>query len=158
MGKDKLAIIKERIRLHEGWRSKPYRDIKGILTIGYGFNVARPLDREEWGIILPNGLTKEQGEEWLSTVLRRVLLDAMQIPEFTQLDATRQVALIDMVYHMGYKGVMKFKKMRAAIAEGDFKEAARQIMDSQYGRGFARRASENARIVEEGKLDHIERR
>jgi len=53
-----LAFLKAR----EGWRSKPYRDIKGNLTIGHGHLII-PGD----GLSVSSVLTPEQGE----IILRR---------------------------------------------------------------------------------------
>ena len=34
--------LKAQLRAHEGVRDRAYRDTRGILTVGVGFNLARP--------------------------------------------------------------------------------------------------------------------
>jgi GH24 family phage-related lysozyme (muramidase) len=53
---------------------------------------------------------------------------------FNDFSERRQAALIDMIFNLGVKGVMAFRKMRAAIDEGNWNEAAHQVNDSAYWR------------------------
>jgi len=136
---DKLRTIKDMIKKHEGWRSKPYNDTEGILTIGYGFNIAQ-------------GITREEGEALLDIRLKKVFTDAILLDEFIYLDEIRQIVIIDMIYNMGLRGVKKFKNMRKAIKDGDWDRAADEMLDSRWARQVGKRATKLAKIMKEGKL------
>ena len=136
---DKLRIIKDMIKKHEGWRSKPYNDTEGILTIGYGFNIAQ-------------GITREEGEALLDIRLKKVFTDAILLDEFAYLNEVRQIVIIDMIYNMGLQGVKKFKKMRKAIKDGDWEKAADEMLDSRWAKQVGERATELAEIMKTGEL------
>jgi GH24 family phage-related lysozyme (muramidase) len=66
-----------------------------------------------------------------------------------------------MCFNLGAGGLAKFRKMRRAIVEGDWEEAARQVRDSAYWRqlggdppgtddGLEERPEEIARLLREG--------
>ena len=136
---DKLRTIKDMIKRHEGWRSKPYNDTGGILTIGYGFNIAQ-------------GITREEGEALLDIRLKKVFTDAILLDEFAYLNEVRQIVIIDMIYNMGLQGVKKFKKMRKAIKDGDWEKAADEMLDSRWAKQVGERATELAEIMKTGEL------
>ena len=52
-----------------------------------------------------------------------------------------QHILVNMVFQMGAAGVGKFKMMNAAIEDGDFQEASRQMLDSRWARQTPNRAN-----------------
>ena len=132
----------EILEREEGRRSKPYKDSKGILTIGVGWNL------EEHG--LPADV--------IDTLLRRSMDDAEQdarrIPEFANLNGVRKGVLIRMVFQMGLGSVLGFENMRAALDAADYHRAADEMLDSQWYRedtpGRARRESE---IMRKGYYD-----
>jgi lysozyme len=71
---------------------------------------------------------------------------------YNKLNTERQTILISMAYQMGYKGLMDFPKMWAALGQGDWFEASEQAKDSLWYRQTPQRAARHARVLEEGSL------
>ena len=67
------------------------------------------------------------------------------------LDGTRKGVIINMVYQMGLGGVLKFKKMIAAIEEKDYNAAAIEMMDSAWFRQTPNRANRLIETMRTGK-------
>ena len=81
-----------RIEAEEGRRLKPYKDIFGVLTIGFGIN-------------LDQGITPREAE-----ALSRIRLEdnfhriANEWPPYAKQPMGTQVALLDMDYQLGDHG------------------------------------------------------
>jgi len=136
-----LDLAASLIRRHEGWRSRPYRDTEGLLTIGYGFC----LDRIE--------MPRSVGEVWLRHLIEDI--DAalrMHFDWYEGIDGVRQAVLIDMAYNLGVPGLLRFRRMLAALERGDFETAADEMLDSKWAKQVGRRADELARIMRSGDV------
>lgn len=129
------------LRLHEGWRDKAYQDTEGIWTIGYGTNL------QELRI------NKDLGERWLRDQAEIAYKAAKRFPEFELLNSARQNVFVEMVYNMGPSRVAGFKNMLAAIRDGDWEEAAIQMLDSKWARQVGNRAKTLAALMEEGNYE-----
>ena len=111
------------LRLHEGFRGRPYLCTAGKTTIGIGRNLdANPLTEAEAKYLLFNDIER---------VLRE--LD-QQIPWWQDLHAGAQRSLVNMVFQLGIGGVLKFKKMLKALSKGDYEAAATHALDSQWAK------------------------
>ena len=62
----------------------------------------------------------------------------------------RHDALVDMVYNIGKGGLHEFHRMWIAMQEGDWKRAAKEILDSAYAVQVGERAREIAAMIEWG--------
>lgn len=133
--------IKEYIKLNEGLRLKPYRCSAGKLTIGYGRNL------EDVGI------SKTEAEYFLAGDIGRsyeALVDIFGQHLFSILTYNRKMVLVDMIFNLGRKGFLRFKKMIRAIKENDFDEAEIQLLNSRYATQLPSRSKRNARMMKEG--------
>jgi lysozyme len=72
------------------------------------------------------------------------------VDAFMTLNKIRREVLIEMVYNLGFSGVMKFKKMWAAIEVNDFEEAGIQMLDSKWHRQVGQRAKTLAALMGDG--------
>lgn len=114
---------------HEGLELHPYEDSLGILTIGVGRNLEeRGISEDEAFYLLGNDI--------------EVIWDELikQHPIVEDLDDQRQMILLDMAFNMGVPRLGKFKKMWAAIEDGDMNEASKQALDSRWADQVGRRA------------------
>jgi len=135
---DFLNIIFDKIKRHEGWRSKPYECSTGHLTIGYGTKI--------------DEISKKEGELLLRSRLDDILKYALpQLAEFWDLNGTRKLVYLDMLYNLGFKGFIGFKNMRKAVKEGNWHGAANEIHNSLYYKQVGLRAQENARMMRFGR-------
>jgi lysozyme len=126
------------IRHHEGWRDKAYQDSEDIWTIGYGTNL------QELKI------DKQLGEAWLEASVKQARKAAERFPEYVMLTPVRKDVLVEMIYNMGPRRVAGFRMMLQAIREGDWEEAAIQMLDSKWARQVGRRARRLAEQMESG--------
>lgn len=120
----------------EGRRYKPYRDTEGYLTVGVGRNLdARGLSDDEIDLMLSNDL------KWVIHDLDR------NLPWWRDMPSSKQRALANMAFNLGYPRLSGFKKMLAALKDGDWNEAATQALDSRWARQVGARAERIAALI-----------
>ena len=130
---DFKALI-ERIGVNEGFRSKPYQCSEGVWTIGHGLT---------W-------LTEEESLHILTGRISQLHLKLLDdLDWYKDMPPEIQGILIEMVYQIGYSGVMKFKKMIANMIDKDWKGAATEMLDSRWAKQTPNRANRLADIVRE---------
>src|SRR5689334_10521609 len=99
------------LKSDEGFSAFPYHDTLGVLSIGYGF------------VIDPGkgiGLPRPVANFWLRYALNERLEELKRLwPAFNDQHADVKDALGNMAYQIGPAGVMKFKRMLAALEAGD---------------------------------------
>ena len=124
---------------HEGLELHPYEDSLGILTIGVGRNLEeRGISEDEAFYLLGNDIE----------IIWDELIKHHRIVE--DLDDQRQMILLDMAFNMGVPRLGKFKKMWAAIEDGDMIEASKQALDSRWADQVGRRAERLAERLTSG--------
>ncbi len=124
---------------HEGLELHPYEDSLGIITIGVGRNLEeRGISEDEAFYLLGNDI--------------EIIWDELikQHPIVEDLDDQRQMILLDMAFNMGVPRLGKFKKMWAAIEDGDMIEASKQALDSRWADQVGRRAERLAERLTSG--------
>ncbi|PCJ26473.1 MAG: hypothetical protein COA94_05030 [Rickettsiales bacterium] len=109
----------ELIKLHEGLELKPYRCTAGELTIGYGIN-------------LDAGITEEEADYMLDNRVRSLTTQLHNIDFWIELSGVRRAVLIDMAYNLGLSGLLKFRRMLAAMEVRDFDKAAIEMENSRW--------------------------
>lgn len=123
----------------EGYRTKPYTDAVGKLTVGVGFNLT---DR---------GLPKDIIEELLRRDMETALVDCRQLlTSFDSLSHSRQRALGEMAFNLGRARLAGFRDMLGAIEHADFDRAAREALSSTWASQVGPRAQRIARALREG--------
>ncbi len=134
------AKLRTLITGHEDKKNFPYLDSLGNITIGIGYNLtARGL---------PDSWIMEQFDMDVSYFYNQLNTD---FSWFKTLSEPRQMVLIDMCF-MGYKKFLEFKKMLAAIEEGDIKGAAMEMLSSEWASQVKGRAAQDAQIWLSGSL------
>ena len=124
---------------HEGLELHPYEDSLGIITIGVGRNLEeRGISEDEAFYLLANDID----------IIWDELIKKHPIVE--DLDDQRQMILLDMAFNMGVPRLGKFKKMWAAIEDGDMIEASKQALDSRWADQVGRRAERLAERLTSG--------
>lgn len=124
--------IQDRIRRHEGKRLKPYQDSQGNLTIGIGRNLSI------------TGISDDEAEYMFMNDLSDAVTKFNMLPEkvIKQCNLVRQEILIEMIFQLGFDGILRFKKMLSAIEAGDFIRAAGEIYNSLLMKQCRERAEE----------------
>lgn len=131
--------VKSLIKKHEGLSLSLYKCPSGKQTIGYGHNI------EDLGI----------SEEVAELLLEQDTLIAYRqvkanIKCFDNLDEARQYVLIDMCFNMGLSKLMGFKKMLRALDLGDYKTAAKEMLNSRWAVQVKSRANYLACVMQSG--------
>ena len=130
-----IETLRDQIKRHEG----AVRDSRGnhILykcpadkwTLGYGRNVQ---DR---------GITDSEANHLLdSDILKSMQELGESFPWFNSLDDVRRGVLIDMHFNLGLPRLKTFKRTLQAIAEGDYRAASEEMLDSRWASQVGRRA------------------
>ena len=163
---DRTKLIEKLIQ-HEGLKLQVYQDTLGIDTIGIGRNLEdRGITKEEldtldipnMDVIYEHGIN-EIDAVYLATndvqIVEKELLSAH--PCVAELDAVRQLVLVDMAFNMGVPRLRKFKKMWAAIHENDFMTAAKEMLDSRWATQVKLRSHTLANMMHHGESDGKEK-
>ncbi len=119
--------VTELIKKHEGLRLLPYRCSADKLTIGYGIN-------------LDAGITLDEAQWILDNRIRNIIVDLQSLDFWLDLSGVRRAVLVDMAYNLGYRGLLKFKKMLAAMKNEDFELAAQEMEDSKWFKQVGQRS------------------
>ena len=128
-----MSLI-ERVKQHEGFMPKPYKDDKGVLTIGYGTNIDMGIDRNEAEMLLKYRLNRAISE-----------VDALLgIETVMKLSQDQRDALYELNYWIGISKFRGFKRMITALKYEQYNKASIELMDSKLGREYTTRASKLA--------------
>ena len=92
-----------RLKAEEGFSAKPYRDIEGVWTIGFGTAIGKGITRREGEYLLRDRLAATH--EALTK----------ELPWLSDAPAGQQSAILDMGYQLGAHGVLEFHDMLAAL-------------------------------------------
>lgn len=134
----------------EGRRHRAYRDSRGHLTVGVGFNLDRAGAAEDLKRLLPGvgyralrrgdvALTDAQIDVLLRHDARRAIDTARrQFTEFDNLPVDAQLIVTDMTFNTG--SLHKWRRFRAAIGRQDYAAAADSMHRSLWRRQTGRRA------------------
>jgi lysozyme len=137
-----MKQMAKQLELHEGLRLNPYYCTAGKLTIGIGRNLeSNGVSKAEAYFMLENDVIRIMGE-----------LDK-HIPWWRDLSETRRRVLVDMAFNLGTFGLLKFQNTLAAIQEGDYASAAREMLDSRWASQVGQRAKTLAKAMEADVLD-----
>lgn len=140
MNRDALA---NQLIADEGMVLKPYRCTAGKLTIGIGRNLEDAgISKSEAMLLLGADIDKVESQ-----------LDAT-LPWWRGMSEARQQVLANMAFNMGIgnsaRGLLSFRNTLAAMHRGDYKAAARGMLDSTWARQVGQRAVRLAKMMEDG--------
>lgn len=124
------------LKREEGFSDKPYTDILGVPTIGYGFTY----------------LTEDEAETVLKMKVEKIQRKlAMYLAQNEiSIDEFRFGVLTDMIYNLGMDGALKFRKMWKALKRMDYSDAADQMLDSRWHKQVPERCELLARRMRDG--------
>lgn len=124
---------------HEGLELKPYRCTAGYLTIGIGRNLDdRGITEDEARFLCQNDID----------IVEQELVG--KFPFVVGFNEVRIRVLLDMAFNLGIPRLSAFSNMWAALEEGDFKQAAVEMLDSRWAKQVGRRATKLSQMMETG--------
>lgn len=128
------TIAAEQLRRDEGDKQYPYKDTKGILTIGVGHNL------EAKGLPKP---IRDALLEWDMSEIHMGIQASEICSLFNSLSDLRKAVLINIAFNVGVKGLLQFKKMLSAIRGNNYPLAAAEIRNSQLADGRKERLAKD---------------
>ncbi len=136
------VLLCKDLKLDKGWQPKPYWNAQGSMMIGTKrtLNGTGSISTDEANYLLMNDIIKVQ-----------LQLDR-HCPWWRKLDAIRMRILENMGFNLGISGLLKFKKMLAALQEGKYDEAAKEMENSKWARDVKGRA---VRLMKEMRTGDI---
>lgn len=127
------------LKRHEGLKLKPYPDTGDTLAIGHGRNLMR------------KGITADEAEHLLRGDVyeaeHHLQTDSRTKDIYRHLTAARKVVLLDMAVNLGFRGLLGFKRMWAALCAGDYEKAGHEMLDSKWAVQVAPRGQELASLM-----------
>jgi lysozyme len=133
--------LMDQLKRHEGLHLSPYRCSANKLTIGIGRN----LDS--------NRITKVEAEFLAVNDINRCIAELRVVYSgFEDLNQARKYVLVDMCFNLGMTGLLKFKRMWAAIHEKKWSHAAEEMLDSKWARQVGVRSRNLAQMMVSGEL------
>lgn len=153
--------------LHEGLRLEVYKCPADYWTIGVGRNLeGKPLRPDEQECILgcrglkpdevievlkERGISKDEALFLLASDIDDAIADLRNFDWFEDLDPVRRKVVIDMRYNLGPTRFRQFKRMIAALARGDYKAAAAEMVDSAWYHQVSTRARRLVEMMRTGE-------
>jgi lysozyme len=146
-----IEQVADQIIEHEGVRLFVYDDatgkqieagttVLGNPTIGIG----RLLTKDR-------GISHDEAVHLLSNDLRWVAEKAEGYGFWHKLDSARQMVVMNMIFNLGNR-FDKFKKMIAALEQGDYETASVEMLDSNWAQQVKSRSTVLAKQMETGVM------
>ena len=124
--------LTEQLRRDEGTVPHAYQDSLGYWTIGVG----RLIDARRGG-----GLSPDEIDYLLDNDIRAKTYEVMQaLPWAAKLSEPRQAVLVNMAFQLGTKGLLAFHRALGSIEDGQYGEAAVEMLDSAWAKQTPARA------------------
>lgn len=144
-----IGDYKEELKVFEGFRDSPYKDSKGLSTVGYGINLESASEDTLKALGVPedslkdknktinyltsNKVNEEQASRVMSLEVDKAIEGAKGVFKGLEAkDKNTQNVITDMTYNMGVGNIKKFKKTIGAYDKGNVGEFIKEIMDSNY--------------------------
>lgn len=135
--------LEEMLIRDEGEVLHAYEDSEGYLTIGVGHLI----DKRRGGRI-----SKEISRMLLREDIHNAKIDAQaNLPFLSMLDPVRRDVVINMVFNMGIATFLEFRKTIQYLRDGDYKGAAREMLDSRWAQQVGPRALRLSQMMESGE-------
>lgn len=131
--------LRQMLELHEGKRNHLYVDTVGKATIGIGRNIEDiGVSDDEIRLMLENDI------ERAAAGLKKSL------PWVVDLDPVRYCVLLDMAFNMGIYRFLQFKQTLAAVKQGNYDQAASQMLQSKWAGQVGKRAIRLSTMMRKG--------
>lgn len=146
------------IEPYEGRCYRAYRDSRGHLTVGVGFNLDRAGAADDIQRLLPdvNYRALRRGEVSLTDAQINTLLEhdaqraidtaRRQVGSFDALPRDAQMILVDMTFNTG--SLHKWRKLRAALGRKDYASAADAMHRSLWRKQTGQRARQHIQTMQ----------
>lgn len=135
------------LNFEEGYREFPYYCSEGYPTIGIGQRIG-PKDADLK--LYTFSISEDAAKAWCEDRVRIIDKNMMKYPFYRNQDSARKAILISMAYQLGIVGLLKFKKMVAALEEKQYDVASVEALDSRWARQTPERAKRHSESIRTG--------
>jgi len=166
-----LDATKKMIIQHEGKVNFPYKDSKGLWTIGVGHLIGNgktlPAEYDAWknngGPYDKNNnkspaMTDEQVMALFEKDFESHKKMAEKTPGWNLANESGQAAMIDLAYNLGGSWYKSWKDTSAALESGDFEKAANGLKNSKWYEQVKGRAVKIVDMIRNGKKTEAEQK
>lgn len=122
------------IMLDEGIRLRVYKDSLGHASIGYG----RCLET--------CGISMDEADYLLHNDIKRCRNELSSCPWYLVQSDSVKDALVNMCFNLGFKDLLEFDGMIAALMSRNYELAAKEALDSAWAREVGERAQRIAMV------------
>jgi len=133
-----ISSLKGELKRDEGFEPRVYTCSAGKQTIGYGWNFE------------DNDLPVRIANELLEYAIMEKIVQLSNHQWFCELDDARKKLITNMAFNIGVNGVLRFKKMIAAIEAKDYDLAADEMKDSKWYKQVGDRAKRLVVVMKRG--------
>ena len=124
----------------EGCKYEVYLDHLGLPTCGIGHLIKE--DDPEHGLEVGTKIDEERVNELFETDIKETIDECKLIyNDFDDLPEEAQYIIANMMFNMGRPRLSRFHKMKQAVDNRDWKEAANQMIDSRWYKQVPNRAN-----------------
>lgn len=117
------ACFFKRLNVNEGRERSAYQDSLGYWTIGIG----RMIDKR-----LNGGLSDDEMDYLLRNDIAAARAELETYSWYIKQDQVRKDVLVELCFNMGLPHLLEFKKMLAAFAVLNYKDAVKELINSQW--------------------------
>ena len=134
-----IEQLRNELEIDEGVKYEIYLDHLGLPTCGIGHLIVE--GDEEYGQEVGTEVSQERVAELFESDVQVTLEECERLYSgFSELPEEVQHILANMMFNMGRPRLSGFKKFNAAIAAGEWEEAAEEMIDSRWYRQVTNRA------------------
>ena len=160
----KYEDLKQMVIANEEWKTTVYKDSRGLWTMGVGHLIGDGkklpvIDPKfpELGVITEKTvLTNDQVRMIFEKDFEEHLNLAQKTPGWDKANEAGKAGLLDLTYNMGGTWYKKFKKAGAFLAEGNFKDAAKELENSLWYKQVKSRAPLTVSLIRSGAANDKE--
>ena len=134
-----IEMLRKQLEIDEGCKHEIYLDHLGLPTFGIGHLIidSDPESTKDIG----SPVTKERVKECFNKDVESVIYDCKKLyNDFDELPEEAQQIIANMMFNMGFTRLKKFKGMKAAVDNKDWKKAADEMVDSRWYNQVTNRA------------------
>ncbi len=135
-----IEVLKQQLIEDEGCEYEIYLDHLGYKTCGIG-HLCRATDPEN-NLEVGDSVSVERVNELFAEDIEKVLDDCTILYDnFYELPEEAQLIIANMMFNLGRPRLSAFKKMKAAVDDHNWIEAAIQMEDSKWAKQVPNRAN-----------------
>ena len=132
--------LRVEIENDEGCKYEVYLDHLGLPTCGIGHLIKE--DDPEHGLEVGTKIDEERVNELFEIDIKETIDECKLIyNDFDDLPEEAQYIIANMMFNMGRPRLSRFHKMKQAVDNRDWKEAANQMIDSRWYKQVPNRAN-----------------